>query len=726
MGSGASKLKYIVENSSADHVGAALKEQLSQDAVDESDLEGCSSRLIQRIENLQNEQDYGGGQDYPLPTSLHAAETTEQLVMWCRQIQNLQKTHCQKLISWVKKREENGPSLMLLTDAEDWRDSGLPAGGINIVLARLKAEANSPSQDVKGASNMTGAAQAPHTTVAPGASAHHESSSPRSLTSAAEYSLEDPRDLAKFLRTADICFVRAEYFWQLFDQNKVPPARRQELEKDKENKIKNGKIFAEPLVSHDEVDDWASGDEEALLCSISHCWESMEHADFTGNQARTIASATATYAAAYGVPVWVFIDFLSIYQYEQTVEQREKFNLAMQNMHLLYSHESTITLRLEHLTPKELIQECMEDPKSTVKIFYKPSKEEEGQVKEVHVSKLTLNPRKYSVRGWCRTEIQWSCQRSDVRSNQQIDSYLNKDNEEGEESTFKCQVAEEPKQFELHAQKEEIQFMKPEDIGPVLALQKKVFFQKAEKCEHLVVEYVDNTQIAVLALSIKHYKVLKSLTLRNFRCRLPEAEKLCKALAKPHNLEELEKVLILKPADTESQDVIEEAFRSCKVRTKKPNLRLETEAEADSVSVVESEGWRAARCLPEPKICVLVEQLQSGMAFVGDFFDLSDLSEYEQRALLRALKRSMTVKHVRVKLEGMEELRDLKDSRTSVERVSLKKIEGRRTHPEITMDLHSDTFTMLVEGDFLADLANSAQEMRAQLDARWPGMGWLK
>ena len=646
MGSGASKLKYIVENSSADDVVAALKEQLSQEQLSQeavAEFEACSSRLIQRIQG--NAQ---GDQDGALPMSLSDAKTTEQLVTWCRQIENLQEEHRETLVSWVEEQGHNGPSLLLLPE-EDWKESGLKPGPLKIVLAaRVKAEAKPPTQE-----NMTSASKSPD---APHACADHEATSPTSHVASpvesVEYSLEDPADLAKFMRTADIRFVRAEYFWQLFDQNKVPPARRQELEKDDENVIKKDDgTFADPLVSHEEVEKWALGKEKALLCSISHCWESMEHADPLGDQSRRVASATALYAAAYGAQVWVFMDFLSIYQYEQTPEQRKSFELAMQNMHLMYAHESTMTFRLEHLTPPAKIAEALKDKSNTVKIWHKPTKE----VKYVRISDLSRNDRDYNSRGWCRTEVQWSSMTSTVGSNQQIDSHLNSD-----ETKFRGQVAEAPDQFRLRTRREEIQFMRPSDESAVLALQEKVFHQKAGTCEHLVVENVDAKQIAILAGSITHYKVLKCLTLKNFRCRLQEAERLWKVLAE---MEKLKEVRYMEHEDEESLRVMKEARKSCKARDK---IQLR-----EGKRNVASE-WRDKRRQPKPQIPDLLESLQC-----GENLKQLDLQEGfkpdQQGAVLRALTRSIVVKDVFLS-DGLylEELGMLLRSATSVQYVEVK------------------------------------------------------
>ena len=471
-----------------------------------------------------------------------------------------------------------------------------------------------------------------------------------------EYSLEDPADLAKFMKTADIRFVRAEYFWQLFNQNKVPPARRQELEEDRENVIKKDDgTYASPLVFHEEVEAWASGDEEALLCSISHCFESMEHPDPLGDQTRRVASATALYAAAYGAQVWVFMDFLSIYQYEQTPEQRKSFELAMQNMHLMYSHESTMTFRLEHLTPPEKNSEALKDKSNTVKIWHKPTKE----VKHVPISDLTWNNRDYHRRGWCRLEDSWSRTRSTVSSNQKIDSHLNSD----ETNQFKCQVAEAPDQFRLECEK--IEFHRDSDRKIILALQKKVFLQKAGMCEHLVVENVDATQIAILADSITHYNVLKCLTLKHFLCREPEAKRLWEVLAKMKNLE---RVRYLEPGDDESLRVIKKASKSCKGKV------------SFGEGLEGTPRWRDKRRQPEPKIPRLLELLQCGEKV--EELDLQRYSADQQRKVLRALTRSIMVKKVFLSELCCGELEKLLGSATSVQYIELKVKTKRKEEDE--------------------------------------------
>eukprot|EP00438_Fugacium_kawagutii_P027338 Skav236343 [mRNA] locus=scaffold918:58995:61480:- [translate_table: standard] len=610
MGSGASKLKYVVEHSSAEEV-ESLKEALSPDALAE---------LEARLQQLPEPP--------ATPASLRHAESTEDLVQWCRQIRGLQPKSLQTLVGWIEEREENGESFLMLEE-EDLKEIGLKEGPLKVLLKRLKEEkeSHSATPEIQVAS--------PKSCTVDGSGAAQDAD----CTEVPEYSLEDATDLAKFLRNADICLVRAEYFWKLFDEGRIAPARRQELEDPDENVVKkdDGRSYASALVTHDEVDAWASGRKEALLCSISHSWESMEHADPTGDQCDRIASATALFAAAYAVPVWVFIDFLSIYQYKQTEEQRKKFRSAMENMHLLYSHESTMTLRLEHLSPYPYPKGKPSKNSSLVKIWHDASQE----VKEVPRSELKNNDRPYQRRGWCRVEVQWSSTRSESHSNIQIDAHLGSEQEQARK--FKCQVAEDPDQFLNRTRGERMEFMKKEDREDVLKLQRKVFFEKANEREHLVVENVEAPEIAVLAQSIGHYKCLKSLTLKHFLCEFQQAKALCEALAGMRDFP-LTRLSLLEPGDAESKRVLEEQFEKCKVKEKNPNLQTII-TKTGKQDPMQSDERRKKSRRPEPAIPSLLHMLQGdfpcGMFCLNTFVDKSvdDL-----RALLRALERSITVK----------------------------------------------------------------------------------
>ena len=86
--------------------------------------------------------------------------------------------------------------------------------------------------------------------------------------------------------------------------------------------------------------------EHELLTSaqVSHVWESREHADPHGYQLRKLAEVV-------DMNSWYFYDYMSLYQYKRNMASQERsFRRAMANMHVLYAHEHTSTLRIETLT----------------------------------------------------------------------------------------------------------------------------------------------------------------------------------------------------------------------------------------------------------------------------------------------------------------------------------------------------------------------------------------
>lgn len=193
MGSGASKLKYVVEHSSAEEV-ESLKEKLSPDAVAE---------LEARLQDLPEPP--------AAPVSLHQAKSTEDLVQWCGQI-GLQRKGLETLVEWIEEREENGESFLMLED-EELKEIGLKPAPLKILLKKLKKEKESHSATPEKQKQEIQVAS-PTSCAVDGSSAAQNAD----CTEVPEYSLEDALDLAKFLRNADICLVRAEYFWKLLDE----------------------------------------------------------------------------------------------------------------------------------------------------------------------------------------------------------------------------------------------------------------------------------------------------------------------------------------------------------------------------------------------------------------------------------------------------------------------------------------------------------------------------
>ena len=266
-----------------------------------------------------------------------------------------------------------------------------------------------------------------------------------SAPEAASYSLEKRKDLARFLDEADIRLVRAEYLWHLVESKKKAPARRQEAEK--VGFTLDGSRYG-CHVDKDEVEQWGAGEVEALVCSVSHCWESKEHADPTGYQIKVLASAAALYAAAYGHSVWLFLDFLSLHQFKRTSEEQEaNFRKARANMHILYAHECTITLRIENLAPDSSWDS------GKVCVYQKG----DDGVKDLRPQRLDRNSTEYRQRGWCQSELSWSCMRSTMPSCHQVDSHLNP----GE--SVNLHVAEAPQEFLHRMREEQIEFTHRQD-----------------------------------------------------------------------------------------------------------------------------------------------------------------------------------------------------------------------------------------------------------------------
>ena len=63
------------------------------------------------------------------------------------------------------------------------------------------------------------------------------------------------------------------------------------------------------LVGHDEVKKWAKDTKKAIICSVSHGWETREHPDPCGFQLEQIVNAVSLYDAAYDAEIWIFYDY---------------------------------------------------------------------------------------------------------------------------------------------------------------------------------------------------------------------------------------------------------------------------------------------------------------------------------------------------------------------------------------------------------------------------------
>ncbi|CAJ1354094.1 unnamed protein product, partial [Effrenium voratum] len=166
--------------------------------------------------------------------------------------------------------------------------------------------------------------------------------------------------LLVFLRDANVRLVRPQFLRELHQAGHAWP-RRQEAETART-------ASGEPaLLTHDELEQKAKQGWRAFsILSFSHCWEAKEHPDPLGYQLAMLVEALQAFPAEvtrrmnWGTPAlepnWdaaVFIDYVSLHQFQRSEAEEPYFQAAMRGMHTLYSHDETYTLRLEDLTPTE-------------------------------------------------------------------------------------------------------------------------------------------------------------------------------------------------------------------------------------------------------------------------------------------------------------------------------------------------------------------------------------
>ena len=201
------------------------------------------------------------------------------------------------------------------------------------------------------------------------------------------------------------------------------------------------------------------------------------------------------------------------YQFERHEEEQvDSFDLSMYNMHLLYAHERTYTFRIDSLTPEDRWENMMESEDKLVKVY-----DPEGRtVMPKKLKDLIANRTPYEARGWCMAEIEWSSSRSRTFQHQKID--IDKDLKE---SRLKGRVPMSPDDFEEKMRK--AQFTHRSDSSQVILLQKKVFHEKADKCEKALFQLLPEGELGKLARSLKYYKRLRALEVLEFECSEDEA-----------------------------------------------------------------------------------------------------------------------------------------------------------------------------------------------------------
>ena len=67
------------------------------------------------------------------------------------------------------------------------------------------------------------------------------------------------------------------------------------------------------------------------------------------------------------------------------------------------------------------------------------------------------------------------------------------------------------------------QFTHRSDSSQVILLQKKVFHEKADKCEKALFQLLPKGELGKLARSLKYYKTLRTLEVLGFECSEDEA-----------------------------------------------------------------------------------------------------------------------------------------------------------------------------------------------------------
>ena len=200
----------------------------------------------------------------------------------------------------------------------------------------------------------------------------------------------------------------------------------------------------------------------------------MEHPDAWGFQVRSIVERYRELPK--DSVTWVFVDFMSLYQYKRSAQEDEFFRKGLNRMHWLYSHEIVQVDILTELTP--------EDKKFEGEILVYNAAEE--KVKLTPISELRLNDTPYALRGWCQSESEWSRLRMDVHGGA---------------------IPTPPEIFRKRMQR--MRFTHRDDAEQVFALQEKVFRDKVSKTTHLQLQQLSADDLECLRDALPHYSQLE-------------------------------------------------------------------------------------------------------------------------------------------------------------------------------------------------------------------------
>ncbi|CAE7295795.1 NLRC3, partial [Symbiodinium sp. KB8] len=337
----------------------------------------------------------------------------------------------------------------------------------------------------------------------------------------ANFNLEEPQKLAAYLKYADIRLLRVEYLYELLREKRLLP-RRQEAEE-------------WGLVRHEEVSEWAAGTRDAMLFSVSHAWETREHPDPCGDQLNRLVSGLSLYDDAYVSDIWVFYDYVSLFQYErQTDAEYESFRRALSHMHMCYAHECNWTVRLEALTPDDVWDAALQNSEHLVMVYDDKSKTVRGHP----LKELVFNRTPFRNRGWCQAEVAWSACRSRSEQNQRIDAPGFQVNAVNSESELTGKVPMAPEVFQEDMRR--VAFTHRSDAEAVQKLHRDVYYEKVPACEEAVLTNLPEGELGRLAKALKDYRKLKVLRLRNVEVGEAEAEEFCKELGLNDTITKLE------------------------------------------------------------------------------------------------------------------------------------------------------------------------------------------
>ena len=233
---------------------------------------------------------------------------------------------------------------------------------------------------------------------------------------------------------------------------------------------------------------------------------------------------TALYVAAYFAEIWIFYDFLSLFQYfRETEAEQASFGLAMANMHVLYAHEMSVTLRIESLTTAERWEKAHHEDE-VITVFHAES----SVVEPVPIKDLKHNPTPYQNRGWCIGEMEWSSDRQETAQNQLID--IRRDTAGQQDGPKRLEllgrVPTSPEHFAVKMDTAE--FTHRSDAPAVVHLQEKIFLEKVRRNESLNLEGLPRSEMHALAHALPYFEVLQTVTLIHFECSQEEAEAFAK------------------------------------------------------------------------------------------------------------------------------------------------------------------------------------------------------